>query len=171
MNRLKQRIYLVFRKKKRIYRFHNILGQKLPFVIGKLGHKFSRVQSQISTLDVLMIAWHIKGQCSYMWFNINKTKRWSFYLYIQRELPLYIHNTHKNIKLRKMEKKLSVAMMVFVLVVMAAIGGEAINHLCTFKCEITCRDPEFKSECFRACMADCDHDKPTSTFHSTKAYS
>ncbi|CAF2037059.1 hypothetical protein BRARA_I00720 [Brassica rapa] len=70
-----------------------------------------------------------------------------------------------------MEKKLSVAMMVFVLVVMAAIGGEAINHLCTFKCEITCRDPEFKSECFRACMADCDHDKPTSTFHSTKAYS
>ncbi|CAG7860377.1 unnamed protein product [Brassica rapa] len=69
-----------------------------------------------------------------------------------------------------MEKKLSVAMMVFVLVVMVATGGEAVDHICTFKCEITCRDPEFKTECFRKCMADCTH-KPTNTFHSTKPYS
>nr|VDD28499.1 unnamed protein product [Brassica oleracea] len=59
-----------------------------------------------------------------------------------------------------MEKKLSVAMIVFVLVVMVATGGEAVDHICTFKCEITCRDPEFKTECFRKCMADCTH-KPT----------
>ncbi|KAL0718368.1 hypothetical protein Bca4012_067690 [Brassica carinata] len=69
-----------------------------------------------------------------------------------------------------MDNKKSVAMMVFVLVVMAAIGGEAVNHLCIFKCEITCRDPEFKSKCFTDCMANCEH-QPTNTFHSTKPYS
>ncbi|ESQ31607.1 hypothetical protein EUTSA_v10005221mg [Eutrema salsugineum] len=65
-----------------------------------------------------------------------------------------------------MENKWSVVvMMMFVLVVMAPIG-EAINHICVFKCELTCRDPEFKTECFRQCMKDCEH-RPSSNFHST----
>ncbi|CAH8280632.1 unnamed protein product [Arabidopsis lyrata] len=66
-----------------------------------------------------------------------------------------------------MEKKWSVVMMMLVLVVMAAIGGEAVDHLCTFKCEITCRDPEFITPCFKKCMAECQHRPPsTSTLHS-----
>ncbi|CAF1716614.1 hypothetical protein F2Q70_00000527 [Brassica cretica] len=66
-----------------------------------------------------------------------------------------------------MEKKWSVAMMVFVLVVMAATGGEAFNHLCTFKCCILCHDIEFKTPCFKLCMADCQQ-KATNILHSTK---
>ncbi|KAL0718370.1 hypothetical protein Bca4012_067692 [Brassica carinata] len=69
-----------------------------------------------------------------------------------------------------MENKWSVAMMVFILVVMAATGGEAINHLCTFKCVILCRDIEFKTPCFSLCMSGCEQ-KSTSILHSTKPYS
>ncbi|CAH8392922.1 unnamed protein product [Eruca vesicaria subsp. sativa] len=65
-----------------------------------------------------------------------------------------------------MEKKLSVTMMVFVLVVMAATGGEAINHICTFKCVILCKDIEFKTPCFQLCMSGCEQ-----KLHSTKPYS
>ncbi|KFK28029.1 hypothetical protein AALP_AA8G462700 [Arabis alpina] len=63
-----------------------------------------------------------------------------------------------------MENKWSVVMMMFILVVFTAIEGEAVNHLCTFKCEMLCRDPEFTSDCFKKCMADCDH---KNAFHST----
>lgn len=66
-----------------------------------------------------------------------------------------------------MENKWSVAMMVFILVVMAATGGEAINHICTFKCAILCHDIEFKTPCFRLCMSGCIR-KTTSILHSTK---
>ncbi|KAF8088011.1 hypothetical protein N665_0557s0011 [Sinapis alba] len=69
-----------------------------------------------------------------------------------------------------MENKWSVTMMMFVLVVMAATGGEAINHICTFKCVILCHDIEFKTPCFNLCMASCIQ-KSTNILHSTKPYS
>ncbi|VVB17829.1 unnamed protein product [Arabis nemorensis] len=65
-----------------------------------------------------------------------------------------------------MENKWSVVTMMFVLVVIAAIGGEATSHICTFKCEMTCGDPEFTSDCFKKCIAECEHPH-TNAFHST----
>ncbi|KAG7607092.1 hypothetical protein ISN45_At05g059250 [Arabidopsis thaliana x Arabidopsis arenosa] len=68
-----------------------------------------------------------------------------------------------------MDKKWSVMMMMFVLVVMAAIGGEAASHSCTLKCELTCSDWEFKTPCFKQCMAACEHHPFTRTLSSIKS--
>ncbi|CAG7860375.1 unnamed protein product [Brassica rapa] len=59
-----------------------------------------------------------------------------------------------------MDKKLSVAMMVFVLVVMASTGGEASYISCTFKCEVLCDDQDYKTECVSKCMARCKNKTP-----------
>ncbi|CAH2047983.1 unnamed protein product [Thlaspi arvense] len=57
-----------------------------------------------------------------------------------------------------MDNKSRVAMMMmFVLVVMAATGGEAINHFCSFQCSMTCHGLEFTSPCYKQCMIECDH--------------
>ncbi|CAH2043737.1 unnamed protein product [Thlaspi arvense] len=65
-----------------------------------------------------------------------------------------------------MDNKSRVAVMMFVLVVMAATGGEAINHFCSFQCSMTCHDIEFTTPCYKQCMIACDH-RPLATFHST----
>ncbi|KAG7538990.1 hypothetical protein ISN44_As13g026900 [Arabidopsis suecica] len=62
-----------------------------------------------------------------------------------------------------MESKWSVVMMVyFVFVVIAAIGGEAEDHLsCETKCAITCKDSMFPKKCSTKCLESCRRYPPT----------
>ncbi|KAG7535267.1 hypothetical protein ISN45_Aa08g027240 [Arabidopsis thaliana x Arabidopsis arenosa] len=68
-----------------------------------------------------------------------------------------------------MENKWSVMMMMFVLVVMAAIGGEA-NLSCERKCEHDCDGSVLSTLCLKRCLVQrCRHHPPTRTFPSTSS--
>ncbi|XP_010459765.1 PREDICTED: uncharacterized protein LOC104740767 isoform X1 [Camelina sativa] len=65
-----------------------------------------------------------------------------------------------------MENKWSVVMMVFVLVVMAAIGGESADLSCETKCTITCRDSIFHQICLDGCLKSCRSHPPPMQLHT-----
>ncbi|XP_010484026.1 PREDICTED: uncharacterized protein LOC104762444 [Camelina sativa] len=65
-----------------------------------------------------------------------------------------------------MENKWSVVMMVFVLVVMAAIGGESADLSCETKCAITCKDSMFHQICLDRCLKSCRSHPPPLLLHT-----
>lgn len=69
-----------------------------------------------------------------------------------------------------MENKWSVVTtMVFVLVVMAAIGGESADLSCETKCAITCKDSMYPKKCLARCLESCKHHPPTQPQIRTKS--
>ncbi|KAG7538989.1 hypothetical protein ISN44_As13g026890 [Arabidopsis suecica] len=66
-----------------------------------------------------------------------------------------------------MENKYWSGVMILVLVVMAAIGGEAADLSCEQRCYYHCRELPTIPNCYNDCFNKlCKHHPPTSTFHS-----